>query len=80
MEQFHDLNENEKKLLNALGKFPDISTKELFNYTTYRWAGTIARKLKKLRAKHILWGFSYNIDFGKWRKRRHIFKRWIAGQ
>jgi hypothetical protein len=65
MEPPCNLNENEKKLLNALGTFPDLPIKTLVNYTTYKWTGTIARKLKKFKAQKILLGPAYNVDFGK---------------
>ena len=59
------LTENEKELLTVLGKFPEISTKELLARTTYKWASTIVRKLEKLRVLQILYGPFYLMDYNK---------------
>jgi hypothetical protein len=39
------LTEGEKKLLNTLGNYPDMPTKELIKHANYQWIGTVRRKL-----------------------------------
>lgn len=65
MEQKCRLSENEKNLLTALGNHPDISTKELFNHTTYKWSGTVTRKIEQFKRQKILLGPVYYVDLGK---------------
>jgi len=59
------MSENEKKLLNAIGTFPEISVKELFTYTSYKWTGTVLRKLNQFKKQYLTWGPIYDIDYGK---------------
>jgi len=65
MEEIHDLTDNEKELLTLLGKFPDISVKELSTHISYQWASTVSKTLKKLKELHIMGGPMYDVDFGK---------------
>ena len=63
MEEIHDLTDNEKELLTLLGKFPDISVKELSTHISYQWASTVSKTLKKLKELHIIEGPLYDINF-----------------
>lgn len=63
MGKVHRLSENEKKLLHAVGNYPDASIKELLTYTSYTWKRTIMRKLNQLREQHILHGSFYDISY-----------------
>ena len=65
MKEVHHITNSEKKLLNIIGKNPEISVKELLNYTEYKWVSTVTRKLKRLKEQNILFGPFYFIDFGK---------------
>jgi DNA-binding Lrp family transcriptional regulator len=65
MEEIHEMTDSEKELLNALGKSPDISIKELLSHTQYKWESTIVRKLERLKKQQILFGPSYYLDCGK---------------
>ncbi|MBU7046864.1 MAG: hypothetical protein HXS54_10555 [Theionarchaea archaeon] len=49
METLHTLGKNEKDLLNALGRFPDASMKELLGYTAYKQVTTVARKVNQFK-------------------------------
>lgn len=59
------LTKNEKELLTVLGKFPEISRKELLTRATYKWASTVVRKLEKLRAQHMIYGPLYLMNYSK---------------
>lgn len=61
----HRLSENEKKLLNAIGKSPELSRRELLNHTSYKWVGTLKRKLTQFRELGMVLGPLYDIDYGK---------------
>jgi len=63
MMKTRDMTEGEKKLLNALGKYPDLSTSELLTHTDYKWTSTVGRKINQFKEKHILRGPFYEIDY-----------------
>lgn len=65
MEKVHEISDREKELLNALGKSPDISMKELLHHTPYKQVSTIVKKIEQLSKEHILFGPSYYLDTGK---------------
>ncbi|MBU7017728.1 MAG: hypothetical protein HXS44_09475 [Theionarchaea archaeon] len=65
MVEIHEITDSEKELLHVLGKFPEISLKELVNYTKYKRCSSIIKKLTKLKENHIIFGPLYHIDFGK---------------
>jgi DNA-binding Lrp family transcriptional regulator len=65
MENIYRITDSEKKLLHAIGNYPDISMKELLNYTTYKWETTVVRKLEQLKEQEILVGPVYVINHGK---------------
>ena len=73
MKEVHHITNSEKKLLNIIGRNPEISAKELLNYTEYKWVSTVTRKLKRLKEQRILFGPFYYIDFGKL-SRNHLHK------
>lgn len=59
------LTESKKELLNVLGKFPDISMKELVNRTQYKRVSSVIRKIGQFQKQNILDGLIYHIDFGR---------------
>jgi hypothetical protein len=59
------MTEGEKKLLNTLGKYPDISLKELLNHTNFKWESTVKRKLDHLAKQYFIRGPFYEIDYSK---------------
>lgn len=65
MGQQYPMTENEKELLNILGRHPELSLKDLVNYTKYKRVSSIARKIRHFRERNILWGPTYQIDYGK---------------
>ena len=65
MGKIHRITENEKKLLNAVGKNPHLSMKELLVHTTYAWERTVKRKLAQLKEEEILMGPHYDINYTK---------------
>jgi hypothetical protein len=65
MGKIHQLTDREKALLNAIGRHPDISMKELLTYTDYKWVSTLARKLNQLKEQGILSGPLYDFNHGK---------------
>ncbi|MBU7041924.1 MAG: hypothetical protein HXS45_14030 [Theionarchaea archaeon] len=65
MDHMHHFNKNEKSLLAVLGKNPEIPLKELVNYTTYKRANSIVRKIVHLKEKRVIFGPKYYIDPGK---------------
>lgn len=65
MEKISRITNSEKELINIIGKLPETSSKELFNYTKYKWVSTVVRKLERLREQDILWGPYYQVDYGK---------------
>jgi DNA-binding Lrp family transcriptional regulator len=65
MKKIRRLTDNEKELINIIGKFPETSQKELINYTKCKWVSTVVRKLEKLKEKDIVWGPYYQVDYGK---------------
>ncbi len=60
-----NMNDNEKKLLTALGKHPDLPMKELANHIPYKRASTIVRKVEQFREQSIIWGPFYDINYDK---------------
>lgn len=65
MVKIHDLTDKEKELLNVLGKFPNISLKELVDRTKYKRMSSISRKLEQFKEQNILVGPAYYPDWGK---------------
>jgi hypothetical protein len=65
MEQRYEMNDNEKKLLNAIGRHPSVSVKELLTHTQYKRMSTILRKIEQFREKNLLWGPTHPVDYGK---------------
>ncbi len=65
MEKIRRITNSEKELINILGKMPETSPKELFNYTKYKWVSTVVRKLEQLKEQDIIWGPYYHLDYGK---------------
>ncbi len=65
MRQQHRMNDKEKELLNVIGRHPDMPLKELFNHTQYKRVNSIVRKIDHFRKANILWGPSYDVDYGK---------------
>ncbi len=65
MGQRRQMNDREKELLTTLGRNPDLSLKELLNYTQYKQVSSITRKINQFREQNILWGPTYLIDYGK---------------
>jgi DNA-binding Lrp family transcriptional regulator len=59
------LSEREKELLTILGNHPHISMKELFSLTAYKRASSISRKIDEFKRDGILYGPSFDIDYGK---------------
>ena len=60
-----DMNDREKKLLTALGKYPDLSIKELANLISYKRVSSVVRKVEQLREQRIIWGPFYDINYSK---------------
>ena len=60
-----DMNDREKKLLTALGKYPDLSIKELANLISYKRTSSVVRKVEQLREQRIIWGPFYDINYSK---------------
>jgi hypothetical protein len=65
MEQQFQVNDNEKKLLTAIGRYPDLSHRALLDCTTYKQVKTIPRKMAQFKEQDILWGPVYLVDYGK---------------
>ena len=65
MGKIRRITENEKKLLNALGRNPHMSMEELLAHTTYRWERTVKRRLAQLKEEEILMGPLYDINYTK---------------
>lgn len=65
MRENHGITESEKELLHALGRNPDISMKELLEYTKYKWTRTVIRKLNRLKKQQILLGPIYYINYDR---------------
>jgi hypothetical protein len=65
MEKIRRITDSEKELLHAIGNHPDMSMKELLNYTTYKWETTVVRKLEQLKEQEILAGPLYDLHYGK---------------
>ncbi|MBU7047052.1 MAG: hypothetical protein HXS54_11520 [Theionarchaea archaeon] len=59
------LNDREKELLNALGRYPSLSMKELLTLTHYKRTSSLLRKIKRFKEENILWGPSHRTDYGK---------------
>ena len=56
MVEIRGLSDKEKELLNAVGRYPTMSLKELINCTSYKRASSISRKLDQFRKQNILYG------------------------
>ncbi len=65
MVEIQEMTDREKELLNALGKYPDMSLKELVNHTRYKRVSFISRKLEQFRRQATLFGPTYYPDWGK---------------
>lgn len=65
MEKNYELSKSEKELLNIIGRHPELSPKELLQYTKYRWVGTITRKLQRFKELCILGGPLYDLNYSK---------------
>lgn len=65
MEKIRRITDSEKELINILGKMPETTPQELFNYTKYKWVSTVVRKLEWLKERDIVWGPYYHIDYGR---------------
>lgn len=61
----YQITDSEKELLHAVGNHPEISMKELLNYTRYKYVSTVVRKLEQLKERKILFGPIYDINHGK---------------
>lgn len=59
------MTDREKELLNTLGKYPNMSLKELVSRTRYKRVSSISRKLEQFRELRILVGPAYYPDWGK---------------
>jgi hypothetical protein len=59
------LNENGKKLLTVIGKFPEVTMKELVECTPYKRLSSVIRKVGQFQKCDILVGPFYDIDLGK---------------
>jgi DNA-binding Lrp family transcriptional regulator len=57
------ITDSEKRLLHAVGSNPNASTKQLLEYTGYKWERTMRRKLMQLKEQHILSGPYYYINY-----------------
>ncbi len=65
MVKIRGLSDREKELLNTLGRYPNMSLKELVNCTRYKRASSISRKLDQFKKQNNLFGPSYCPDWGK---------------
>ena len=65
MGKIHRITDSEKELINVIGRLPETSSKDLLNYTAYKWVSTVVRKLETLKEKDIVFGPYYNVDYGK---------------
>ena len=65
MVQEYQLNDNEKELLTFIGRHPNISLKELVNYTKYKRESSIVRKINQFREQNLLRGPTFVFDHGK---------------
>ncbi|MBU7047001.1 MAG: hypothetical protein HXS54_11265, partial [Theionarchaea archaeon] len=65
MEQQYEMNDREKELLNALGRYPSLSVKELLTHTHYKRMSSILRKIEQFREKNLLWGPTHPVDYGR---------------
>jgi len=63
--EIRDITEGEKKFLNAIGKYPDVSVGELLNYTTYKRESTVWRKLNQFKEQRIVRGPFWEVDYSK---------------
>lgn len=64
-EKSYQMDNNEKKLLNIIGRHPEITIKELLTHTTYKCTRTVKRKLTQLKEQRILYGPYYDINYSK---------------
>jgi hypothetical protein len=65
MENVFRMTDSEKKLFTVLGRYPDISMKDLLIHTTYKRMSSIMRKLDQFRDQEILYGPVYEIEYGR---------------
>ena len=65
MVQRRQLGEREKRLLNALGSYPDLSMKELLELTAYKRTSSLIRKINQFKEQNFLKGPVYRTDWGK---------------
>ena len=65
MNEISTLSKNERELLNIIGRHPELSPEELLQYTNYKRAGTIQRKLKRLKELQVLDGPLYDLNYSK---------------
>jgi hypothetical protein len=61
----HQLTENEKNLLNLLGRAPDTPMKSLVTPSTYRRTSTIVKKISQFRRDGMVYGPLYRTDYGR---------------
>ena len=59
------MSNREKELLNALGRYPDASLKEIVSRTKYKRITSISRKVEQFKKEDILSGPAYYADWGK---------------
>lgn len=64
MEEIYYITEREEELLTVLGKFPDISMKELLSHIKYKWASTVTKKIEQFKKQGIVYGPFYDVDYG----------------
>lgn len=57
------MSDSEKQLLHIIGKFPEISMKELLTHTKYKWVSTVVKKLEQLKEQGILRGPLYDFNY-----------------
>jgi hypothetical protein len=65
MVEIQEMTDREKELLNALGKYPDMSLKELVTYSGYKRVSYISRKIEQFKRQGNLFGPVYLPDWGK---------------
>ncbi len=59
------MSNNEKQLITTIGRYPEITQKELLSHTQYKWVSTVVRKLEYFKDQDIAWGPYYAVDYGK---------------
>lgn len=63
--EIQPLTDNEKELLTVLGRYPDISIKDISTHISYKWTSTIVKKIEHFKQQSMVWGPVYDVNYDK---------------